>query len=105
MNICYPRFTIGQIIEHKMFHYRGVIIDVDPVFQGTDEWYEKIAGSRPPKTSPWYHVLVDNEEHQTYVAERNLLKADNQLPIKHPMLNIVFDRYDNGLYSSSHSAH
>ena len=66
------KFNIGQIVHHKMFDYRGVIYDVDPVFNGTEEWYQAVAKSRPPKNEPWYHVLVDQASHETYVAEQNL---------------------------------
>jgi heat shock protein HspQ len=64
-------FSIGQIVQHRLFNYRGVVIDVDYKFLGTEDWYEQVARSRPPKEQPWYHVLVDNSIHQTYVAERN----------------------------------
>ena len=62
------RFGPGQIVRHLRFDYRGVIVDVDPVFSGTDEWYDQVARSRPPKDEPWYHVLVDGAEHATYVC-------------------------------------
>ena len=55
------RFAIGQVIHHRRFGYRGVIVDVDPSFQLTDEWYEEVALSRPPKDKPWYHILVQYE--------------------------------------------
>ena len=58
--IATPRFAIGELIHHRRFDYRGVIVDVDPEFQGTEEWYEQMAVSRPPKDAPWYHVLVDD---------------------------------------------
>jgi len=53
------KFQVGKIVHHKLFDYIGVVFDVDPTFQGTDEWYEHVARSRPPKDKPWYHVLVD----------------------------------------------
>ena len=56
------KFFVGQIVHHKKFDYRGVVFDVDATFQGTDEWYELVARSRPPKHMPWYHVLVDGAE-------------------------------------------
>jgi len=65
-------FCIGQLIHHKLFGYRGVIVEVDLQFKGSDEWYEGMAKSRPPKDHPWYHVRVLNAQHMTYVAERNL---------------------------------
>ena len=64
-------FHVGQIVRHQLFGYRGAIFDVDPTFQGTEDWYETVARSRPPKDAPWYHVMVHDAEHTTYVAERN----------------------------------
>ena len=93
-------FSIGQVVQHKLFSYRGVIIDVDPVFSGSEEWYEKVALSRPPKDSPWYHVLVDGASHQTYVAERNLEPDDSGKPIKHPHVRDFFSEFKKGAYSS-----
>ena len=85
------RFRVGQPIHHKMFDYRGVIVDVDAVFQGSEEWYESMARSRPPKDRPWYHVLVHDAEHMTYVTERNLQPDLTGEPISHPALSQYFD--------------
>ena len=91
-------FRVGQVVHHKRFGYRGVIIDVDPVFSGTDAWYEEVAKSRPPKDQPWYHVLVDGAHHRTYVAERHLAVDGSGQEIVHPELEDFFDTYDDGLY-------
>ena len=66
------KYCIGQLIQHKLFDYRGIILGVYLEFKSTDEWYEMVAKSRPPKNEPWYHVLVHQKGHQTYVAEQNL---------------------------------
>jgi len=66
------KYCIGQLIQHKLFDYRGIILSVDLEFKSTDEWYEAVAKSRPPKNEPWYHVLVHQKGQQTYVAEQNL---------------------------------
>lgn len=50
------KYCIGQLIQHKLFDYRGIILGVDLEFKSTDEWYEMVARSRPPKNEPWYHV-------------------------------------------------
>lgn len=92
------KFAIGELIHHRLFDYRGVVIDVDATFQGTDEWYEQMANSRPPKDQPWYHVLVHNATHQTYVAERNLEPDDSGEPINHPAIAAVFDDFRDGGY-------
>ncbi len=31
------KFYVGQLVYHKRFDYRGVVVDVDPQFQGDDE--------------------------------------------------------------------
>lgn len=98
MEISHAQFTVGQLINHKLFDYRGVIIDVDPIFQGADEWYEQVAGTRPPKDQPWYHVLVHDATHSTYVAERNLEADDSKAPIRHPLLETYFSNLENGRY-------
>jgi len=97
------RFSPGDIIRHLRFAYRGVIVDVDPVFSGTDEWYEEVARSRPPRDAPWYHVLVDRGEQMTYVAERHLERDPHMGPIRHPLLDEFFDRFDAGHYSRAGS--
>jgi len=84
------KFHIGQVIQHRMFEYRGVVIDVDPYFRGTDDWYSSAAKSKPPKDRPWYHVLVDGQVHRTYVAERNLEPDEEGGPVKHADLDSYF---------------
>ncbi len=92
------RFSIGDVIHHLRFNYRGVIYDIDPVYAGSDEWYEKVARSRPPKDRPWYRVLVDGSNRETYVAERHLEKDTSRKPIRHPALGQVFGGYVDGAY-------
>jgi len=92
------RFQVGQIIHHKLFDYIGVVFDVDPVFQGSEEWYEQVARSRPPKNEPWYHVLVHQAAHTTYVAERNLEPAKAPKRIAHPFVEDLFSGFDGERY-------
>ncbi len=91
-------FSVGQLIQHLKFGYRGVVVDVDPVFQGSDDWYNEIAKSQPPKDQPWYHVLVDNAEYITYVAERHLEADSSGEPVDHPALEAFFAQFENGTY-------
>ena len=92
------RFYVGQPVHHRLFDYRGVVADADATFQGSDDWYETMARSRPPKDRPWYHVLVHDAEHTTYVAERNLEPDLTGEPIRHPDLGLYFDEQHDGLY-------
>lgn len=80
------------------FNYRGVILDVDADFQGTEEWYEQVARSRPPRDQPWYHVLVENASYTTYVAERHLESDAENGPVEHPAIEELFDQYLDGTY-------
>jgi heat shock protein HspQ len=102
MGIISAKFTVGQLIQHKLFNYRGVIVDVDPNFQGSEEWYNQIALTRPPKNAPWYRVLVHNAVHETYVAERNLEPDDLIEPINHPLVDEFFETFENGHYITQH---
>jgi len=93
------KFQVGQIIRHKMFDYVGVVFDVDPTFQGTDEWYDQVARSRPPRGEPWYHVLVHEAVHTTYVAEQNLAPETTPQRIAHPLTDELFREFDGERYT------
>jgi len=92
------RFSIGEIVHHRLFNYRGVVVDVDAHFQSSDAWYEAMAKSRPPKDKPWYHVLVHGTTHTTYVAEQNLQLDKHNDAIDHPLLSQFFSRMEKGRY-------
>ena len=92
------KFSIGQCVSHKLFAYRGVIVDADPVFLGSDEWYDVVAQSRPPRDEPWYRVLVHDAPDETYVAERNLTGDVSNEPVEHPLVGEFFDTFDQGMY-------
>ena len=101
MTLTEAKFGLGQIISHKLFKYRGVIVDIDPVFLGSDDWYEEVALTRPPKDMPWYKVLVNNALHEAYVAEKNLLADSSDECINHPLIGAYFDEFNDGHYISS----
>lgn len=92
------KFSIGDLVHHKLFDYRGVIVDIDAHFQLTDEWYQSVARSRPPKNEPWYHVLVHNNENSTYVAEQNLEPDINLEKINNPETDQIFSEFRDGHY-------
>ncbi len=95
------RFGIGDVVKHRMFDFRGVIFDVDPVFANSDEWYEAIPeGIRPRKDQPFYHLLAENAEsnYVAYVSQQNLVVDDNDEPVDHPAIRDLFVRSDDGRY-------
>jgi heat shock protein HspQ len=95
------KYNIGQIVRHRIYPFRGVIFDVDPVFSNTDEWYEAIPPEvRPHKDQPFYHLFAENAETEyiAYVSEQNLLPDDSGEPIRHPQVAEVFERDESGDY-------
>ena len=90
------RFSIGDLVHHKLFNYRGVVYDVDPQFALSEEWYESVARSRPPTNQPWYRVLVHNAINETYVAERNLEPDITGDPVSHPLIDALFNGFIDG---------
>src|SRR3954453_20223067 len=91
------RFAIGEVVRHRLFDFRGVIFDVDPVFANSEEWYESIPEPlRPPKEQPYYHLLAENAEssYVAYVSQQNLVPDESEEPVDHPAIATMFDRED-----------
>ena len=95
------KFQIGQMVKHRIYPFRGVIFDVDPEFDNTEEWYESIPEEvRPHKEQPFYHLFAENEEtdYIAYVSEQNLVPDDSGQPVQHPHVLEVFEGPADGMY-------
>src|SRR3990170_4151521 len=95
------KFQIGQVVKHRVFPFRGVIFDIDPEFNNTEEWWQSIpAEVRPRKDQPFYHLFAENAETEyiAYVSEQNLLPDHSEEPLRTPMINEMFTREKNGVY-------
>ena len=95
------RFGIGDVVRHRLFAFRGVVFDIDPVFANSDEWYEAIpAAVRPHKDQPFYHLLAENGEssYVAYVSQQNLLRDAENGPVDHPQVGELFDDFADGRY-------
>lgn len=95
------KFSIGQVVRHKLFPFRGVVFDVDPEFSNTEEWMETIPEPvRPDRNQPFYHLFAENSDshYVAYVSEQNLLPDDSGEPIDHPQIDLLFDQTDDGRY-------
>lgn len=93
------KYRIGQVVKHRIYPFRGVIFDVDPIFANTQEWWESIPEEiRPRKDQPFYHLLAENAETEyvAYVSEQNLLPDDSGLPLRHAQVKDVFVEGDDG---------
>lgn len=95
------RFAPGDIVRHRMFDFRGVVFDIDPVFANSDEWYEAIPeGMRPAKEQPFYHLLAENDDSSyiAYVSQQNLVADGDHGPVDHPQIDAMFDGLEHGRY-------
>ena len=96
------RFGIGDIVRHRIFDFRGVVFDIDPVFANSEEWYESIpAEVRPAREQPFYHLLAENDNsyYVAYVSEQNLLPDLTGEPVEHPDVPTMFSHLNNGKYA------
>lgn len=95
------KFQIGQVVRHRIFPFRGVIFDVDPEFNNTEEWYQAIpVDVRPRKDQPFYHLLAENAdtEYVAYVSEQNLLVDESREPLRNAQVRELFEAVSDGLY-------
>ncbi len=94
-------FSIGEVVRHRLFEFRGVIFDVDPVFANSEDWYQSIPEEiRPPKDQPFYHLLAENADssYVAYVSQQNLLRDHSDEPVNHPAIADIFNEYEDGRY-------
>ena len=106
MSITNTQFSIGQVVRHRVYEFRGVIVDVDPEFSNTEEWWQSIPEEvRPRKNQPFYHLLAENESnaYEAYVSEQNLLVDDSGEPVNHPQVAEVFGEFLGNSYELPHS--
>ncbi|MCB1381877.1 MAG: heat shock protein HspQ [Notoacmeibacter sp.] len=97
------KFRIGQVVKHRLFPFRGVIFDVDPVFANTEEWYQAIpADVRPRKDQPFYHIFAENAESEyvAYVSEQNLVPDESGDPVRHPQVAEHFGERVGNIYQN-----
>ncbi len=95
------RFGIGEVVRHRLFDFRGVVFDIDPVFANSEEWYEAIPEDmRPPRDQPFYHLLAENEEssYVAYVSQGNLVSDSQGGPVDHPTVPQLFEQFADGRY-------
>lgn len=95
------KFSIGQVVKHKLFPFRGVVFDVDAEFSNTEEWLTAIPEPiRPRRDQPFYHLFAENSDshYLAYVSEQNLVADDTGEPVEHPQIELLFDETDEGEY-------
>jgi len=106
MSVTNTQFAIGQVVKHRIFDFRGVIVDVDPEFNNSEEWWLAIPENlRPRKDQPFYHLLAENEStsYEAYVSEQNLLIDETGEPVNHPQIPEVFGEFLGHSYALPHN--
>lgn len=94
-------FALGDVVKHRMFDFRGVIFDIDPVFANSEEWYQSIPENiRPDREQPFYHLFAENEDgsYVAYVSQQNLVSDSRSGPVEHPEVEQMFEPFANGRY-------
>ena len=97
----HARFGIGDVVRHKLYDFRGVVFDIDPVFANSEEWYESIPKDvRPHRDQPYYHLLAENEDESyvAYVSQQNLVGDGEGGPVEHPSVEQLFEDFRGGRY-------
>lgn len=95
------RFGIGDVVKHKLYEFRGVVFDIDPVFANSEEWYESIPEDvRPVREQPYYHLFAENADsnYVAYVSQQNLIGDGEGGPVEHPSVTQLFDDFKDGRY-------
>ena len=99
--VAHASFDIGAVVRHRIFDFRGVVFDIDPVFSNSEEWYQAIPEEiRPAKDQPFYHLLAENAESSyiAYVSQQNLVPDELDEPVDHPAISGIFSDYEDGRY-------
>ena len=99
--VTHADFAIGEVVRHRLFHFRGVFFDVDPLFPNSEEWYEAIPEDlRPDRDQPFYHLHAENAEssYVAYVSQQNLLSDNEGGPVHHPAISGIFHGFSDGRY-------
>ena len=96
------KFRVGDVVRHKIYPFRGIVYDIDPVFNSTEEWWQSIPEEiRPSKDQPYYHLLAENAktEYIAYASEQNLLPDTSTEPLRHPQVTEMFKK-EAGTYQA-----
>ena len=95
------KYRVGDVVRHRVHPFRGIVFDIDPIFNNTEQWWQAIpAEIRPRKDQPFYHLLAENDhtEYVAYVSEQNLLPDASKIPLRHPQIGQLFSRAEDGTY-------
>lgn len=95
------KYNVGEVVRHRHYGFRGVVFDIDPTFDNTEEWLLSIPEEiRPDREQPFYHLLAENAESEyiAYVSEQNLVIDQTGTPLRHPQIEELFLQDEEGQF-------
>jgi heat shock protein HspQ len=95
-------FHPGDLIRHRRYGYRGIIVAYDHECKANQSWYQSNQ-TQPERSQAWYHVLVHGSDSITYAAESSLQADPSKQVISHPLLDIFFDEFDGQTYARNNA--
>lgn len=90
-------FQIGELVRHRRYGYRGVVVDYDLTCQADEDWYRSNR-TQPDRNQPWYHVVVSESSQGTYPAESSLMVDESKDEILNPLVSYFFSSFEKGVY-------
>ncbi|MCP4174767.1 MAG: heat shock protein HspQ [Fuerstiella sp.] len=90
-----PKFAPGQLVCHRRYGYRGVVVAHDGHCTADPVWY-MANKTQPDRDQSWYHVLVHNSTVVTYAAESSLRSDDSNEPVHHALIRRFFSAFVDG---------
>jgi len=96
------QYRVGQVIKHKKWGYRGVIIGWDETARAPAHWLAEMHKGHPGwGQQPNYAVLVDTRDRPapqiTYVPQENIQVVKHN-KILHPSVEDYFENFDGSQY-------
>lgn len=91
------KFQISELVQHRRYGYRGVVVAYDLTCQADDDWYQSNK-TQPERNQPWYHVVVSESNQVTYPAESSLLADESKEEILNPIVPYFFTGFNKGVY-------
>lgn len=88
-------FAPGQLVRHRRYAYRGVVVSMDDECLASDFWYQANR-TQPDREQPWYQVLVHGSRSVTYAAQTSLRADASGMPVEHPLVFYFFQAFRNG---------
>jgi len=97
----YVKYRVGQVIRHKLYGYRAVIIGWDEIATAPDQWLDEHHQGHPEyRTQPNYSVLLDTRDrraHKTYIPQEHI-EVIKHTKIVNAQLSDYFSLFDGVQY-------